>query len=57
MENNLWFKVRSLKVNSGKFQFMTLVKKTREKYSLNIVSSIIIMKESDKVEVSTKTNF
>ena len=44
-----WFKINSLKANPGKFQFMTLRKKKRLKYSLKIGS--ITMKESDKVEL------
>ena len=44
-----WFKIISVKANSGKFQFMILGKKNRLKYSLKFGS--IAIKESDKVEL------
>ena len=44
-----WFKINSLKANSGKFQFMILGKKNGLKYSLKIGS--ITIKESDEVEL------
>ena len=44
-----WFKINSLKGNTGKFQFMRLGKKKRSNYSLKIGS--ITTKESDEVEL------
>ena len=44
-----WFKINSLKPNTGKFQFIILGKKKRLKYSLKIRS--ITIKEPDEVEL------
>ena len=44
-----WFKISSLKVNPGNFQFMILGKKNRLKYSLKV--GCITIKESDEVEL------
>ena len=48
-----WFKISSLKANSGKFQFIILGKKNRLEYSLKIGS--ITVKKSDEVELLGKT--
>ena len=44
-----WFRINSLKVNPGKFQFMILLKKPCNNVKLKINS--ILISESDKMEL------